>query len=407
MYPLLASLRRRRLALTTVSCCSFIVLLLLRSYSELSYVGVHPAAPTKVPPVSRQFVDASTTFTVAVKQQNPEQCSKSGSWRLVAGIGDNGTASLQWSPLLRGYDVPPAESASSEVEGVSSADPCGFHHYTQHEALTCLQGKYVLFYGNSNTRTLFTALEALLKNSSMMSRLAAKQKCDNSKYNHSCWTRVEGIPRELSAHRHRSSRIEEGGADRAPAEGPTPYAPIHLFYWGYVHEIYHPSMEAKMESQKAIADVVIGNSGLNVMQKLPDGVWEKAQRKALPLLNRFARSFTKEGSVFYWHTTTPLCENQPHFRRYKYHPKFWSGRSLATMNRAVMRHNEIIRHGLELSARVRLLDGAETVKGLVGEQRAVGLLCPHFEDPLHHRFLDREIVQLFLNDHCSPHGAAP
>lgn len=277
--------------------------------------------------------------------------------------------------------------------------PRSFHRFDQTDALRCLSGKYVLLYGNSNTRTLYTALEALLRNTAQIGRVMAKQKCDNSKKNHSCAVVVEP-PAHLVA----------GAADGAALQ------PVRLFYWGYVKDIYHPELQAKMasrvatrEHQTSVADYVVANAGINVIQGTPDGQWEKSHEAGLPKLRGFFDQFERPNVQVWWHTTTRVCEHQKHFTKYKYDPKYWSGRSLKAMNAAVSRANDLVLDGLakEDVSRpssgaatrhrpVNVLDGARLVDGA---ERAAAV-CPHYDDPLHHRFVDRELVQLLLNAWC-------
>lgn len=66
--------------------------------------------------------------------------------------------------------------------------------------------------------------------------------------------------------------------------------------------------------------------------------------------------------------------------------------------------------------RVMLLDSyammMQRPAGGGGDAEAAGksrpqMLCPYFEDPLHHRFLDREVVQLLLNQYCGSPDPIP
>jgi hypothetical protein len=260
--------------------------------------------------------------------------------------------------------------------------PVVFKRFSRTEAHQCLAGKYVLFYGNSNTRTLYTALEALLRGTRQVGRVLAKQRCDNSKKNHSCAVTVE-------------APAQDGGGSVSPA-------PVRLFYWGYVKDFFSTALADKMKKQFGMADIVVGNSGVNVIQGTPDGQWEAGYSDAQSeKLQRFYGSFTKPGSSIWWHTTTRLCEHQKHFTKYKYNPKYWSGRSLPAMNAAVASSNALATKRLAemTKPQVGVVDGA----ALVSPERAAasGLdICPHYDDPLHHRFLDRELVQIFLNAWC-------
>ena len=190
-----------------------------------------------------------------------------------------------------------------------------------------------------------------------------------------------------------------------------------------------------------------------------------------------------------WHLTTPVCQNQPHFRRYRYNAKHWRYRSMDAINRAVDKSNIYARGAMEAAAqalrqthdalksdvgqgtsdirsdtdsgrtfaggvavphvcprhrpdggRILLLDGWSMVTGAskflleydagtaAGEKDGyiltrgggagggavvssmpatappsnnwVAALCPFYDDPLHHRFMDREMVQVLLNNYC-------
>uniref|UniRef100_A0A7S1M3A4 Uncharacterized protein n=1 Tax=Neobodo designis TaxID=312471 RepID=A0A7S1M3A4_NEODS len=282
------------------------------------------------------------------------------------------------------------QSGATELDAQAIAKECGAHvlstpvtfkRFTRAEAHQCLAGKYVLFYGNSNTRTLYTALEALLRGTRQVGRVLAKQRCDNSKKNHSCSVTIAAPPGQSTM---------------------TAAKPVRLFYWGYVKDFYSPTLAEKMKKQFDTADIVVGNAGVNVIQGTPDGQWENGYSDAnAEKLQRFLGSFPKASSNVWWHTTTRLCEHQPHFTRYKYNPKYWSGRSLASMNAAVAKSNDLAtqRLGAMKQPPVGVVDGAALVSAERGKQSGVEL-CPHYDDPLHHRFLDRELVQIFLNAWC-------
>jgi hypothetical protein len=287
------------------------------------------------------------------------------------------------------------KAACAAADAAEGDDPAAdvdtrlhFRRFDRDAAHTCLSGKYLLFYGNSNTRTLFTAFEALLRGTRQVGRLLAKQRCDNSKRNHSCST-VVSPPTAL--------------------EGTT--KPVELFYWGYVKDFYSETLDQKMigNGQDDRADYVIGNAGVNVIQGTPDGQWEKGYSEArTEKLATFMRAFDKPGAQVWWHTTTRLCEHQPHFTRYKYEAKYWSGRSPAAMNSAIRKANELAVARLRSitsapsGGSVGIVDGGALVEpdGAAVRSAHRGGVCPHYDDPLHHRFLDRELVQIFLNAWC-------
>ena len=206
-------------------------------------------------------------------------------------------------------------------------------------------------------------MEAVLRNAGVMNRLAAKQLCDNSKHNHSCWQTIT-----LLGH-----------------------GPVHLHYWGYIADIYHPELDKKTHDQKDY-DIIIINSGANVIQALPEEQWSAHHRSNLPKLHNFAKTF-KKGKVV-WHTTTRLCDAQPHFKRYRYQPKYWRHRTLTEMNAEISRSNDILRNGLQKDV-VAFLDGAAMVGPSHGAQ-----ICPWYDDPLHHKFLDLKLVNVLLNGLC-------
>jgi hypothetical protein len=199
-----------------------------------------------------------------------------------------------------------------------------------------------------------------------------------------------------------------------------------------------------------VPDVVIGNSGLNSIQLFDDSVWEKEHRANVPNLAELVADLVLTrshqqcnsssaplagvaageskggGPVFVWHLTTPVCENQPHFRRYRYNAKHWRYRSITAINRAVETSNGFARHAMEQAAEmiaskrasscggtmpyrsdILLLDGWSMVvggstnsSGRLGAGGWVRRLCPFYDDPLHHRFMDREMVQVLLNYIC-------
>jgi hypothetical protein len=355
------------------------------------------AGTSRIRPVRKRSVRNAQPATVAATgvtcsdAERDARYSNEGRWRYLP--ESNGVAPTDAATERA---VPPTWHSVDAADAGHCAIPV--RRFTRAEALQCLAGKTVLFYGNSNTRTLYTALEALLKGAAQISRLMAKQLCDNSKRNHSCSCTV----------------LPDGGAPEA-------HAPIPLFYWGYVKDVYNPLMDDKMKFQKHTADIIVGNAGLNVMQLVKDGVWEKSLAAQLPKLSEFIDSFSKPGRQFFWQTTTRICEHQPHFKRFKYQDKFWLGRSLNKMNTAVEKSNEVMRQfvlsrregkaGATAARRsARLLDGAVMIdrgNGAGAERGEASpaaphnaVLCPFYDDPLHHRFLDVEMVHVLLNSVC-------
>lgn len=258
----------------------------------------------------------------------------------------------------------------------SEATSCRFKRFNSDAAWRCLAGKQILMYGNSNTRTLYIALEALLRNKPMTSRVAAKQLCDNSRTNHSCWATIEG---------------REGGR-----------SPIQMQYVSYTGDLYHDKLlEDRLRQtpmvQRGSVDFIVGNSGLNMIQLQDDRILLENHKTNVPKLRRFVESLSNSSKkpIFVWHTTTPVCENQPHFKRYRYNAKHWRYRTLDQINAVIAKSNEIASRvfSVAMTTRVVVIDGWAMLMASAG-------LCQYFEDPLHHRFLDREIVQIFLNEVC-------
>jgi hypothetical protein len=299
---------------------------------------------------------------------------------------------------------------ATAARGCDPSDPSrevAYRRFSQLEALQCLQGSGVVMYGNSNTRTLFIALEALLKGVPMTSRVAAKQRCDNSRSNHSCWATVviDGFP------------------------------PIDLLYISYTNDPHDGALGRKIldwvDRRGGVVDIVLGNSGLNAIQVYDDHVVWRRHKATGPKLVEFIRSLGNYSAtravrgtrgcapyaaptprpVFAWHLTTPTCANQPHFKRYRYNAKHWRFRTVPQINAAVARSNELVRQFLRQSqektdgsaAKVSIVNAWGMMENWAtrnGSSRSRFDLCPYFEDPLHHRFMDREIVQLLLNQHC-------
>jgi alkylated DNA nucleotide flippase Atl1 len=442
----------------------------------------------------------------------------------------------------------------------------GVRRFSQADAQRCLNNKKLVMFGNSNTRTLFIALESLLRGTPMMSRTAAKQMCDNSRTNHHCWTRIPTSGTRIQTDKHTMNL--NASSDQKNEGILAVNGSISLRYFSYTKGLYDAELRDRLLREEAEeeqppplasrtllrgsekvegalsltssswrwpADIVIGNSGLNSIQLYDDPVWEKEHRgntqnlarlvadwllapvattgamvantsTATPSLKSsevLAKSSSggmrnrhegaheqKKGplaheaeagdgnteeeddpgcdarqdvgmsdKVFLWHLTTPVCENQPHFRRYRYNAKHWRHRSLDAINKAVRRSNDYAWQAMRLAAdmltaatagaaeqqqqaatkegirrrsddtvganhwscdhrapqgsknRILVLDGWGMVAGSYNESsqdefggaekgRWVRELCPYYDDPLHHRFMDREMVQLLLNSVC-------
>jgi hypothetical protein len=290
-----------------------------------------------------------------------------GSWSVVGKVeeGEGFEHILHWRP-----------ETSSCVKAEMAYQ---YHRFSQSDALRCLEGKNLLFYGNSNTRTLYIALEALLRGARMTSRVAAKQMCDNTRHNHSCWANV--------------SAVVDG----------VPFRPVRMHYVSYVDDLFHESLPKKMLQipfvNRRETDLVIANSGLNVIQLQDDAVFLRAHRSNAPKLRDFATSFFGDRATFVWHKTTPVCANQPHFKRYRYNAKHWRYRTLDQINKAVVASNTVVEDTLvPKKPSLLILDDWAMISRQEAKSRID--LCPFFEDPLHHRFLDREVIQVLLNEIC-------
>ncbi|KAJ9465124.1 hypothetical protein DIPPA_01309 [Diplonema papillatum] len=245
---------------------------------------------------------------------------------------------------------------------VPEAEPgCRYREFDREAAFECLQGKLVVIYGNSNSRALYSALEGILKNKTITPRLEAKQTCENNQKNHSC------------------------GQDIALPG----YRNVSLFYWGYVKGVWSPKLPEFFKHQKH-ASLVVGNSGVNVIQNTKEASWRPAVNNEVPLLNaRLQQTFPSTAHLV-WMTTTRICEAQPHFRKYTYKKSYWMHRPLAAMNREIADHNALV---LQLLApRFTVLDAA----GLAADPS----LCPLYDDPLHHKALDKAFANVLLNLHC-------
>ena len=371
--------------------------------------------------------DASTP--VSCIQQPPFLLSAMGSW-LIQPPTTDGEPIRHWIPH-------------------TSTEP-HWRRFSSQDARKCLDGTRVVFVGNSNTRTLYTALEALLRDTPMMSRLGAKQLCDNRQSNHSCWASIEG-----------------GGTTST-----------QLHYVSYVKDLYDSELEERVanpfgfgkrgvasQQRRSASEILFFNTGLNVIQGQHDPQWIPEHKKNAPKLEEFLTRYLRKSSMtppparmpyFVWHPTTRLCPHQTHFKRYKYKPKVWRGRTLEQTNEAAAVSNSLIRPVVDrlrsidssslaltekedghmttrsssagnADSRVQIIEGdemllaPEVVLVAAGQQQPVPTLgessppsssgtsgskypnhlCPLYDDPLHHRFYDREVIQVFLNRYCN------
>lgn len=214
-----------------------------------------------------------------------------GVWRYQRNISDASNPDhiehvVHWAPHLqasRGCGVEVLPSGAGEPSPPPT-DATMYRRFTQREALRCLANRTIVMFGNSNTRTLFIALESLLRGTPMMSRTAAKQMCGNSRTNHSCWTSVHWSDGPDGTVTVAASQPQ---TDRGAASF------VDLKYWGYTHGLYHEELDHKMAHEKATADIVIGNSGLNSIQNYNDRVWAKEHAESIPKLRQFVRSFAE------------------------------------------------------------------------------------------------------------------
>eukprot|EP00755_Sulcionema_specki_P014066 Sspe_Gene.55692::Locus_30628_Transcript_1_1_Confidence_1.000_Length_1204::g.55692::m.55692 len=244
---------------------------------------------------------------------------------------------------------------------------CPYREFDQEQAFECLGGKLVVLFGKSNTRALYSALEGILKNKTITPRLEAKQACENNPKNHSC-----GMTVELPG-----------------------YRPVNLFYWGYARDVWEPRLAQLFQYQRH-ADVVVGNAGADAIQKHREWVWKNDYKNKIPSLNRMWKDAFSPKTEIYWHTTTRICEAQKHFRRFTYKKSYWKGRTLEQMNTEIAASNQMVISMLDHN-RVRILDTA----GMASNPA----LCAYYDDPLHHKAVDRGIAQVLLNMHCPAKSA--
>eukprot|EP01062_Namystynia_karyoxenos_P038182 TRINITY_DN27737_c0_g1_i1.p1 TRINITY_DN27737_c0_g1~~TRINITY_DN27737_c0_g1_i1.p1 ORF type:complete len:433 (+),score=91.02 TRINITY_DN27737_c0_g1_i1:85-1299(+) len=251
---------------------------------------------------------------------------------------------------------------------VPAAEPgCPYREYTQEMAFRCLQGKQVVLWGNSNTRAMYSALEGILKDKTITPRLEAKQACENNPKNHSC------------------------GQDVALPG----YANVTLFYWGYVHDVWDRRLAPLFRWQRGPnVALVLGNAGPNTIQKHREDRWRRDHREQIPRLNAFLRDTFSPETARIWMTSTRICESQPHFKKYIYKPKFWLHRPLERMNAEIAGSNHMVLEGLDHSIpQLKVLHAA----ALVSNPR----ICPYYDDPLHHKAVDRALAHVVLNMHCN------
>lgn len=215
--------------------------------------------------------------------------------------------------------------------------------FSREDAVKCFRGKRLLFIGTSNTRTLMTNIQARLEGTEQMTRVTAKQLCDNSERNHTCFVRLEN-------------------------------SDVELHYWGYKEDLYHSSLKARIDStyeprrmrrrtrttgrnsnnsnnnnKKIPIDFVIMSTGINTIQI--DANWNSGgnsnrRKKMKQLQNWIASQWfpsseeehdqpqqqQQEESTtpsqplfqFIWHSVSPVCPNMPHFRKYRFRKSKWS-----------------------------------------------------------------------------------
>ena len=242
---------------------------------------------------------------------------------------------------------------------------CSYHQFTREKAFECLSGKQIVLIGNSNMRALYSALEGILKDKVITPRLEAKQSCENNQKNHSC-----GMTVSFNGYKN-----------------------VRLWYWGYVKGVFNHRVNGFFKYEKN-PDVVFINSGLNVIQKVKSKEWMRSVVSETPQLLNFIRdTFSNDQTNCYYMTTTRICEDQPHFKKYTYRPKYWLHRSLSSMNSEVSEHNKLVLKQLSDHQELTILDAAE-----LASDRA---LCPFYDDPLHHKAVDKVIANIFLNNYCN------
>ena len=261
---------------------------------------------------------------------------------------------------------------------------CVYRTYSREDAFRCLGGTSIVLYGNSNVRALYSALEGVLKDRPTTPRLEAKQTCENNRHNHSC-----GM--EVSFDVDYTGDAVAAGAASAATQGRATYQNVSLFYWGWVNGAWGERFGSMFQHQQR-ADLVIGNTGVNVIQKYTKAVWTAQLAKELPRYKTMAQQSWSPHTKLLWMTTTRICEAQPHFRRYTYHKKFWLHRPLDAMNGEIDLYNE--QHVRAMDPSVSLLDAAQLVKPSHG-------ICPHYDDPLHHKAVDKVLANVVLNMYCN------
>ena len=239
-------------------------------------------------------------------------------------------------------------------------------------------------------------------------------------------------------------------------------SPIHLHYVSYTGGLYSAELEERVAApffcppSKRLdgsksgssngADVIVMSVGLNFLQKVWDDVWRREHNDAVAPLAAFIARYLRSGSqspssshdlpVFFWHTTAPLCRAMPQFRRYKYRRSNWQSRSLDDTNAAIDESNRFVLEKVlprsvallaedegDAAGRLVAVDGHAMLSGadlttpaakaraarvVMGAHRTeatgpvgeIDDICRLYDDPLHHRFFDRELVQVILNHYC-------
>eukprot|EP01065_Artemidia_motanka_P019954 TRINITY_DN23874_c0_g1_i1.p2 TRINITY_DN23874_c0_g1~~TRINITY_DN23874_c0_g1_i1.p2 ORF type:complete len:221 (+),score=55.19 TRINITY_DN23874_c0_g1_i1:532-1194(+) len=214
---------------------------------------------------------------------------------------------------------------------------------------------------------MYSALEGVLKAKTITPRLEAKQACENNPKNHSCGMSV-GLPG---------------------------YGNVSLFYWGYVHDVWDRRLPGLFRHQRGPdVDLVVGNAGPNTIQKHREDRWRRDHQVQVPRLNDVLRGTFSAATTRVWMTSTRICEAQPHFKKYTYKPRYWLNRPLEKMNAEIAGSNRLVLDGLDHTiSTLRVLHAAAVVSN--------PRICPYYDDPLHHKAVDKALANILLNMHCN------